>query len=280
MDKTCALCKVVKADAEFSPRQNKCKPCVALSAREKRHAQASQGLCACGQLPREGRRVCEKCLSEQRRRYAEIRSYDARMGDKYGPTDVQKRPGRWVEEPLRRTCKTCGVVKDITEFQEQNYHRNEGRSTRRHSCKTCESQKAATRVAASRQKGKCSRCGSRPPSTGYSTCAQCREYLIQSKSSLRAEVLVRYGAKCKHCGDPRLGCLTFDHVGGWGKDHKTTAGGRVSHYSLWKWARDNGYPSTIRLLCGSCHAHLSAWGNLPTELPTFARTTSGGDKLE
>jgi hypothetical protein len=157
--------------------------------------------------------------------------------------------------------------------------KREGRSTHRHVCYACMATKSVKRNLVAKDRGACTRCGINVADEGYKTCSSCREHHASYKLGLRTEVLVRYGAKCSHCGDPRLGCLTFDHVGGWGKDHLGENGRRVSNYSLWKWAKDNGFPDTLRLLCGSCHTNLSFWGHLPTELPTFSRTRSNDDTL-
>lgn len=279
MDKTCCYCRETKPEIAFSPRNLACKKCNAARAKELRRKRKVLGLCACGQPAEEGKRACTKCLTMQRLRYADTRSYTARTGDKYGPTDKKKRPGRWAETPVDRACKSCGVVKPISEFQEQNFLRNEGRPTYRHVCYECGAKKSADRTAKYKSRGACSRCNERPASEGFLTCATCRESRGKYTVIARAEVLLRYGAKCNHCGDPRLQCLTFDHVGGWGKEHTTEKGRRITGYSLWKWARDNDYPDTIRLLCGSCHAALSFWKVLPKELPTFPRERDGSDKL-
>src|ERR1039458_2859318 len=254
MDKTCARCSAVKPETDFSPRTKKCKPCVAAEARQNRSERARLGLCACGQPPEENNKVCSKCLASQRLRYAETQSYVARNG----PTASKKRPGRWAKdgESAERVCRACGEQKPISEFQEQNFTRNGGRVTHRHVCYVCENVKSVERVAKMRSHGICTRCGERPASGGYLTCVPCREFHAGYKKALREEVLLRYGAKCSRCGDLRIECLTFDHVGGWGKEHLGDKGRRVGSYSLWKWARDNDYPDTIRLLCGSCHVSL------------------------
>lgn len=276
MDKTCKSCGIPKATTYFSPRQASCKQCHASNAREKRRANTNQGLCACGQPPINGQKMCARCCQENRRRYDESRSYDKRIGDKYGPTTTKKRPGRWASEPPERVCKTCGITKSIGEFQEQNFTRNEGRTTHRHSCKNCESQKSMARVAKARARGICGHCGVQPLMEGYKWCEGCR--VLQRNSAqrsgldLRALVLLRYGRKCANCGDDRIECLEIDHIGGWGKDHKNKKGRRLTGMELMRWAKKSGFPDTIRLLCGSCHSALSYYGVLPRP-----RTT--GDKL-
>jgi hypothetical protein len=181
--------------------------------------------------------------------------------------DKLRRPGRWAETPSERVCKTCATLKPISEFQVQNTDRNGGRATYRHSCKKCESKKAMARVARSRARGVCGHCNIRSPISGYKWCEICRtsqqNSRLKSITILRAAVLLRYGRACVNCGDDRIECLEMDHVGGWGKDHKDKKGRRFAGIELMRWAKENGYPNTLRLLCGSCHTSLSYYGCLP-----------------
>jgi hypothetical protein len=187
--------------------------------------------------------------------------------------EIKRRPGRYEEQPTERTCKTCTATKPINEFQPQNVKRNGGRPTYRHSCRECERKEALNRYHARQATGNCSRCGKRRTDGGLNTCRSCRDKNSQSQDSsidkLRATVLLAYGKKCSHCGDPRIQCLEFDHVGGWGNTHRKKSGGKLNGYCLWVWIRDNGFPNSVRLLCGSCHSALSYWGFLPKQLPAF-----------
>ena len=231
MEKICANCQLPKLDSEFSPRQNKCKSCTAMLAKARRDRNIDAGLCACGQPPAPDQKMCARCCAENRRRYGATRSYTKRTGNRYGPTDVKKRPGRWAEVVAERVCKTCGVLKAIEEFPQQNYTRNEGRTTHRHSCKSCESQKTMQRMAAAKLNGKCMRCNAAVSTAGYSTCGDCRATQARARQNsydaLRALVLVKYGRQCANCADNRIECLEIDHVGGWGKDHVDRKGQRL-----------------------------------------------------
>jgi hypothetical protein len=187
--------------------------------------------------------------------------------------NTKRRPGRYEEQPTERACKSCTVLKPIASFQERNTARNGGRPTYRYSCFDCESAKALARYYEQKALGKCSHCSRRPPIAGMTTCqfcrTSCRDAQRKSNDALRTEVLVRYGSVCANCRDPRIECLQIDHVGGWGKDHENKKGRRVSGLELMRWARDNYFPDSLRLLCGSCHSSLSYWGIFPRQLPTF-----------
>ena len=80
------------------------------------------------------------------------------------------------------------------------------------------------------------------------------------KDDLRKAAFGAYGNKCSCCPEHRISMLEFDHVGGWGKEHIGSTGVRISNTALFIWLRNNDYPSTIRLLCGSCHTSITRNG--------------------
>jgi len=186
---------------------------------------------------------------------------------------TKRRPGRRIENPPERTCRTCSILKPIDQFQQQNATREQDWVTYRHSCKECETAKAVARYHARGGQGQCPQCG-KAPEPGKKHCLNCIAVCKQAQQAhylnLRAEVLFHYGAACSHCGDPRLECLELDHVGGWGTYHRDDKGRRISGDEMWRWLKKNGFPDTVRLLCGSCHSALSYWGFLPRALPTFS----------
>ena len=187
--------------------------------------------------------------------------------------NIKRRPGRYIEQPTERICKMCTTPKPITEFQAQNLKRNGGRPTYRKSCLDCERKKALARYYARQADGNCAHCGARRTAEELVTCRTCRDKNTAAKAEshlkLRSLVLTAYGRKCSHCGDPRLECLELHHVGGWGKEQRAEMGGRFNGYALWKWIRDNNFPASISLLCGSCHSALSYWGSLPKRVFDF-----------
>jgi len=189
---------------------------------------------------------------------------------------IKRRPGRRVKNPLERVCKTCSVLKPIDQFQAQNRTRSQDWVSYRHSCIECERKKALHRYYARQQKDKCSHCGGNRDNPKFKKCEACRLACKDSQKAhydrLVQQVLAVYGNRCSHCMDPRTECLELDHVGGWGAKHLTRTGRRYVGRELMRWARDNNFPKTLRLLCGSCHAALSYRGELP-------RTFWWGDRL-
>lgn len=83
---------------------------------------------------------------------------------------------------------------------------------------------------------------------------------IAYKLKIQVEAFAAYGDKCSCCGDMEQEFLQIDHVNGWGKAHRDKAGRRVAGAAVCRWARDNGYPSSLRLLCANCHFSVTKYG--------------------
>lgn len=81
------------------------------------------------------------------------------------------------------------------------------------------------------------------------------------RGRLRAAVLVAYGSKCACCGESIEQFLTLDHVGGDGASHRKETNNR----SIYKIARDEGFPSRYRLLCWNCNCSRGQYGYCPHE---------------
>lgn len=67
----------------------------------------------------------------------------------------------------------------------------------------------------------------------------------------RIKAIQAYGGKCVCCGETNAGFLTLDHVNDDGSEHRRSSGKTV--FKLAVWARQNGYPDTLRLLCYNCN---------------------------
>jgi len=91
--------------------------------------------------------------------------------------------------------------------------------------------------------------------------------------SIKTEVIAAYGGCCACCGEDTIHFLCLDHVNLDGGEHRKT----VKNAYIYKWARDNNYPDTLRVLCYDCNqvswrnngiciheiiAHDLFWGNL------------------
>lgn len=67
---------------------------------------------------------------------------------------------------------------------------------------------------------------------------------------LKVEVFTAYGNRCVCCGESNIKFLTLDHVNNDGRLHrKTVKSGR----RVYAWAKKNGYPDSLRLLCWNCN---------------------------
>jgi hypothetical protein len=73
-----------------------------------------------------------------------------------------------------------------------------------------------------------------------------------SRALLRSEVIAAYGGKCSCPGcdivDPRF--LTLDHKDNDGAEHRKQL---KAGSAVYLWAKRNGYPNSLRLLCWNCN---------------------------
>lgn len=76
---------------------------------------------------------------------------------------------------------------------------------------------------------------------------------------LRKEAIEAYGGKCVWCGDSREEVLHFDHVNNDGYIHRKQE--KVGCAAdIYIWAKRNGYPDRLQLLCANCHNMKSFYG--------------------
>jgi hypothetical protein len=116
------------------------------------------------------------------------------------------------------------------------------------------------------------------------SCKSCREYAaekaiayraahpddrrqkdMKAKSTAaakcRAELLAAYGGMCVCCGESEWKFLQLDHVNDDGRAHRKSIG--LGVYNLLRWAKDNGFPPTLQILCANCHNAKSFYGECP-----------------
>jgi hypothetical protein len=99
-------------------------------------------------------------------------------------------------------------------------------------------------------------------------------YIPDSPSSksirkIRSGVIAEYGGKCSCCDEKTYEFLALDHVGGGGRSHLKELGLKSGGINLARWARDNGYPDLLRVLCHNCNFASGQCGMCP-------HSTSGG----
>lgn len=67
---------------------------------------------------------------------------------------------------------------------------------------------------------------------------------------LQTQVIEAYGGACYCCGDRDPAFLSLDHTNNDGNQHRQVV---RPGWGIFKWARDNGYPPTLRLACFNCN---------------------------
>lgn len=87
----------------------------------------------------------------------------------------------------------------------------------------------------------------------------------KAHAKLRLDVLCAYSPngcpECTCCGETILEFLGLDHVNGDGASHRKEIG-RHS-ISTYRWARNNGYPPVLQVLCHNCNLAKGFYGSCP-----------------
>lgn len=98
-----------------------------------------------------------------------------------------------------------------------------------------------------------------------------RAYKRAYRQRKRKEALIKYGGQtptCFCCHTTVLDFLTLDHIGGWGREHRSSLGtgkrGRGG-IMLYLDVLKNDYTDRMRVACRNCHAAISLYGSCPHE---------------
>lgn len=191
-----------------------------------------------------------------------------------------------------RACTKCGQVGEKEDFTSYPY---KGKRYFRSWCKPCirgydsnrerpkyselsETQKQGRRNATAKQrieakiKGTCIACYGVPAVAGKVFCASCADRKNarerETIRNLRMIFLDHYGHICVCCPTGTAHpdeFLAGDHIGGWGKDHRTATGRKVSGVNLYRWAINNNFPDSLRVLCYNCNCSQAHAGYCPHE---------------
>lgn len=78
--------------------------------------------------------------------------------------------------------------------------------------------------------------------------ASARKY----QRKIRSETIKAYGGICVCCGESEEAFLTFDHINDDGASHRRSLGGPDGHAIVF-WAKRNGYPNILQVLCYNCN---------------------------
>lgn len=81
-----------------------------------------------------------------------------------------------------------------------------------------------------------------------------------SKQRRRKSVIAAYGGKCTCCGESEWQFLSLDHINNDGAAHRREV------RDVYKWAEDNNYPNTLRVLCFNCNMARAFYGVCPHEI--------------
>lgn len=106
--------------------------------------------------------------------------------------------------------------------------------------------------------GKCTRCGVNDPRVGKQTCAACaakyRDENRRCSQKIKDAVFAAYGGyTCACCLETHSHeFMSIDHVNGDGSKHKKN-GQRLKGVALYRWLKDNNYPTGFQVLCHNCN---------------------------
>lgn len=155
-----------------------------------------------------------------------------------------------------RTCKKCGVTKDLREFEVTNVERD----WRRWECKVC----TAKRVKDWNEKSKEHL---RVYKQKYhqehreEIIAKVNDWVAKNPEKrkqnalnyyyrLYHEAIMAYGGyRCACCGETEPLFLSIDHMNNDGKAHRTAVGA----VGVFKDLRDRGWPPGFQVLCMNCN---------------------------
>ena len=76
---------------------------------------------------------------------------------------------------------------------------------------------------------------------------------------LKTDAYIAYGGMCKCCGEQEPMFLSIDHVDNTGATHRKIIG---KGSQIYKWLRDNNYPTGFQILCMNCNLGKSRNGGV------------------
>lgn len=87
-------------------------------------------------------------------------------------------------------------------------------------------------------------------------CADAKDY----RYKIKRQTIDHYGGCCACCHNDDFKCLSIDHIGAGGAEHRRIIGnGSV----IYRWLRNNHYPSGFRVLCMNCNISFGSYGYCP-----------------
>ena len=83
----------------------------------------------------------------------------------------------------------------------------------------------------------------------------------------RAEMLKAYGGQCVCCGETEPKFLAVDHVNNDGHTHRKQIGYDTA--AMYRWAKKNGFPKSLQILCHNCNSAKEYYGKCPHQSVTL-----------
>ena len=203
-------------------------------------------------------KLCPKCADDRR-------SITKRHREKLFQAGLCIRCGK---NPPRQGHKTCVCALDYLKTRADRLAKSKQcvgcaahlpKDDTRKWCSVCRNNDVVRNQERRKQRitsGVCLRCGGdRQGNTGW--CPSCRKKLRNEEQNLKLQVIAAYGGACSCCGeiDPRF--LTVDHVNGGGTKHREETKGK-----LYRWVRNNNFPTSIQILCFNCNCGRSVNGGI------------------
>lgn len=148
-----------------------------------------------------------------------------------------------------KRCAKCGIEKPVEEFYKSS---KAGGSGQYAYCRPCTLDWQRTWRAAKKD----------DPQWLERERERARVRSLRSRDKLRREVIAAYGGKCSCCDEATFEFLSLDHVNNDGAQHRRELGANGGT-TVMAWARRNGYPPSLQILCHNCHGAKSWHGRCP-----------------
>ena len=190
-------------------------------------------------------------------------------------------PSAVLDVETTRVCKTCGIEKPITDFEQ--WQKAKGMSWRLRACRQCWSvrqkgyylkrvvrnlslygvKSSPRRLAYDQQLRRRLESGNLATHGRLQSPERYRNkrvYARDTRVTMRGKVLTLYGGKCECCGETDERVLTIDHINGDGAIERRAG---IASASLRFYAKllSLGYPNgRYRLLCMNCNCVIGRFG--------------------
>lgn len=148
--------------------------------------------------------------------------------------------------------KTCTICQKTLSADQENFHLSGG--VFHTQCKNCRNSSLRERYATSEAR----HASYRRASQAYT-------------NRLRIETLTIYSngvPECQCCAEKQLEFLTLDHINNDGHLHRKDIGSGGS--KLYRWAKKNGYPPVLQVLCYNCNMAKAKYGYCPHQQGSVA----------